>query len=261
MPAEQPAPRALSLVGPEHQWWRGAVRLPTAAAHAESKEKWVQKLSEVEATATDRLVVADGKLADVQKQLDAAIKERDAAASVASSSTAVAAASPTERSEAGFRGSSGGVAAQSRSSGFLNAKSSLSSLGGDVGSRSMSPSGGPDVSMADKLHSTAQQNERNVTTLQSQLAALEKSRTSIADELVELVRKNDDLSQLSNQVPALLEAKLGAEKKLDQVLQMYGEKAEQCTELQMDLQDVKTMFREETLRLLTRVEELEKGAK
>jgi len=238
-----------------------AASLSTAAAHAESKEKWVQKLSEVEATATDRLVVADGKLADVQKQLDAVIKERDAAASVASSSTAVAAASPTERSEAGFRGSSGGVAAQSRSSGFLNAKSSLSSLGGDVGSRSMSPSGGPDVSMADKLHSTAQQNERNVTTLQSQLAALEKSRTSIADELVELVRKNDDLSQLSNQVPALLEAKLGAEKKLDQVLQMYGEKAEQCTELQMDLQDVKTMFREETLRLLTRVEELEKGAK
>jgi hypothetical protein len=40
-------------------------------------------------------------------------------------------------------------------------------------------------------------------------------------------------------------------------MQMYGEKAEEAEELKMDLQDVKTMFREETLQLLMRVEELE----
>ena len=111
--------------------------------------------------------------------------------------------------------------------------------------------------MAETSQSTARQNERDVTTLQSQLTALERSRANIADELVELVRKNDELAQAADQVPALSAGKAEAEKKLDQVLQMYGEKAERCTELQEDLKDIKAMFREETLRLLSRVEELE----
>ena len=226
----------------------------TQAAHTESKEKWVRKLSEVEATATDRLVVADGKTADVQKLLDAAIKERDTALSASSLSESMA-MPPTDSREVGSISSSSG---RGRSSlGGVGSSNTASASGSNVSSRPTSPSGGPGVSMADKLHSTAQQNERDVTTLQSQLAALEASRASIADELVDLVRKNDELSQLSNQVPILHAAKTDAEKKLDQVLQMYGEKAEQCTELEMDLQDVKAMFREETLRLLDRVEQLE----
>merc|ERR1712048_715790 len=66
-----------------------------------------------------------------------------------------------------------------------------------------------------------------VAGLQAQLAALEKNRAGIADELVELVRKNDELTEQASLVPELKTRLLNSEHKLDQVMQMYGEKVEE----------------------------------
>ena len=40
------------------------------------------------------------------------------------------------------------------------------------------------------------------------------------------------------------------ESKYSAVLQMYGEKAEECDELKMDLQDIKNMYKQQVRRII-----------
>jgi len=110
---------------------------------------------------------------------------------------------------------------------------------------------GGDVVAVEKLNSRLVHKDRELLALQSQLADLEKSRNSIADELVVLVAKSEELGEQAAKLPQLEQKLAKSEQKLDQVMQMYGEKAEQAEEYKLDIQDMREMFQAQIQQLLT----------
>lgn len=102
------------------------------------------------------------------------------------------------------------------------------------------------------LQSSLKQREGEVSALQSQVALLEKARSSVSDQLVSVATENEQLQQKLEQVPALKRQVDDLDKRYNTMLQMYGEKAEEANELRMDLEDVKSMYKQQIQDLLTR---------
>lgn len=64
--------------------------------------------------------------------------------------------------------------------------------------------------------------DRELLQVQRQLRDLEKSRNAIADELVDLVSKNEALQARADELPKVQESLATAQQKLDNIMVMYG---------------------------------------
>ena len=102
------------------------------------------------------------------------------------------------------------------------------------------------------LQSLLKQREGEVTALQSQVALLEKARSSVSEELMSVASDNEQLHQKLEHLPVLKRQVDSLDKRYNTMLQMYGEKAEECNELRMDLEDVKSMYKQQIQDLLSR---------
>eukprot|EP00038_Savillea_parva_P009921 m.186682 g.186682 ORF g.186682 m.186682 type:complete len:1085 (+) comp16856_c0_seq1:76-3330(+) len=135
----------------------------------------------------------------------------------------------------------------------------------DAGRRSASPrsmaggggGGGGTVSgNMERLNTDLSHKEEALMAARRQLEELSKSRSAIADELVVLVAKNEELSSKCAELPKVQADLAEAERKLDQVMVMYGEKKEEAAELRLDLQDFRQLYQMQTQQLCGQIEQL-----
>lgn len=210
---------------------------------------WSERLESAKRASLDRVSVLQGQLKEAEERR---ISEAEA---LRKSSERNLANGPNTEPDGGGDPAGG----RQSPAGLIGAGASALTASGQ-GRRSAGA--GPEVGGAadfERLQSGMRQKAEDIVSLQAQLAAVEKNRAHIADELVELVRKNDELSTEANKVAPLTARLTATEQKLDQVLQMYGEKAEEANELRLDLQDVKGMFRSQTQQMMGRIEELQQA--
>lgn len=85
--------------------------------------------------------------------------------------------------------------------------------------------------------------EGEITQLQSEISRLERTRESMAKELVNLSNQNEELQEVKLQHEQLQVQFKELNQRYSAILQMYGEKEEQVQELRLDLQDVKEMYK------------------
>ncbi|XP_014661527.1 PREDICTED: TATA element modulatory factor-like [Priapulus caudatus] len=109
---------------------------------------------------------------------------------------------------------------------------------------------GSTSAMMEHLESQLKQRDGELAQLQSEVRNLERTRESLAKELVNLTSKNNEMEEELKELP-ILRAKVQAlDTRYNAALTMYGEKEEEVEELRLDLQDVKEMYRAQIDELL-----------
>jgi chromosome segregation ATPase len=106
----------------------------------------------------------------------------------------------------------------------------------------------------ENLQAQLKQREGELQSLQSQVMSLEKTRGTIGEELVVLSTKNNELSLTVTRLSEYQTQYQELEQRYAALLQMYGEKEEEAEELRLDLQDVKSMYRQQIQQLLQQSE-------
>ncbi|XP_077979668.1 TATA element modulatory factor-like [Glandiceps talaboti] len=109
---------------------------------------------------------------------------------------------------------------------------------------------GSATAIIESLQSQVKQRDGEIVQLQVEITQLERTRTAMAEELVNLSNRNEILEDKVEQIPEMQRRLQALEHKHNAVLQMYGEKAEEAEELKLDLQDVKEMYRQQIEELL-----------
>ncbi|PIK49096.1 putative TATA element modulatory factor isoform X2, partial [Apostichopus japonicus] len=102
----------------------------------------------------------------------------------------------------------------------------------------------------ENLQSHVKLKEGEVAQLQGEITQLERTRASMAEEIVKLANLNETLEDEVKVVPELTKKMREIDHKYNAVLQMYGEKAEEVTELRLDIQEIKEMYRQQIEDLL-----------
>ncbi|XP_021425310.2 TATA element modulatory factor isoform X2 [Oncorhynchus mykiss] len=137
------------------------------------------------------------------------------------------------------------------------------SLGHSLGTITMSMSGtnlyeaarlSGGSSIIENLQSQLKLREGEIAQLQLEIASLERTRSSMAEEMVRLTNQNEEMEDSVKEIPTLKVQLQELEQRHNTILQMYGEKAEEAEELRLDLEDVKNMFK-------TQIDELLKNQK
>ncbi|XP_077386218.1 TATA element modulatory factor isoform X2 [Festucalex cinctus] len=113
-------------------------------------------------------------------------------------------------------------------------------------------SGGSNV--IENMQSQLKLREGEIAQLQLEISSLERSRSVMAEEMVQLTNQNDEMQEQVEEIPKLRIQLKELEQRHNTILQMYGEKAEEAEELRLDLEDVKSMFK-------TQIDELLKNQK
>ncbi|CAL1540630.1 unnamed protein product [Lymnaea stagnalis] len=106
--------------------------------------------------------------------------------------------------------------------------------------------------VVENLSSQLKLKEGEITQLQSEIGQLERTRESMARELVNLSNQIDELSGLKTAHQELQEQFNELNSRYSAILQMYGEKEEQVQELRLDLQDVKEMYKSQIDALMAK---------
>ncbi|KAH9494907.1 TATA element modulatory factor 1 [Bulinus truncatus] len=106
--------------------------------------------------------------------------------------------------------------------------------------------------VVENLSSQLKLKEGEITQLQSEIGQLERTRESMARELVNLSNQIDELSEIKEAHRILQENFNELNGRYSAILQMYGEKEEQVQELKLDLQDVKEMYKSQIDALLAK---------
>uniref|UniRef100_A0AAZ3P9E7 TATA element modulatory factor 1 TATA binding domain-containing protein n=1 Tax=Oncorhynchus tshawytscha TaxID=74940 RepID=A0AAZ3P9E7_ONCTS len=145
----------------------------------------------------------------------------------------------------------------------LHSSFSQDSLGHSLGTMTMSMSGtnlyeaarlSGGSSIIENLQSQLKLREGEIAQLQLEIASLERTRSSMAEEMVRLTNQNEEMEDSVKEIPTLKVQLQELEQRHNTILQMYGEKAEEAEELRLDLEDVKNMFK-------TQIDELLKNQK
>lgn len=130
-------------------------------------------------------------------------------------------------------------------------KPDVAAISNDVGGAGASVAG-----VVERLNARILHKDSELQAIRRQLQELQTSRNAIADELVILVSKNEVLQKECDSLPDITAKLSGAEAKLDAVMQMYGEKAEEADELRLDLQDFRSLYQAQTESLVGQIEQL-----
>ncbi|XP_071964350.1 TATA element modulatory factor-like [Antedon mediterranea] len=121
----------------------------------------------------------------------------------------------------------------------------ISVTGGGISNVYDSVAAGSATSVMENLQSQLKQREGEITQYQGEIVQLERTRGSMAEEIVNLANQKEELEDEVKVLPELKRKLNDLEHRYNAVLQMYGEKAEEVEELRLDLQDVKSMYRQQ----------------
>ncbi|XP_033096291.1 TATA element modulatory factor-like isoform X2 [Anneissia japonica] len=119
------------------------------------------------------------------------------------------------------------------------------SITGGISNVYDSVAAGSATSVMENLQSQLKQREGEITLYQGEITQLERTRGSMAEEIVNLANQKEQLEEEVKVLPDLNRKLNDLEHRYNAVLQMYGEKAEEVEELRLDLQDVKSMYRQQ----------------
>ncbi|GIY11087.1 TATA element modulatory factor [Caerostris darwini] len=109
---------------------------------------------------------------------------------------------------------------------------------------------GSGSSLLENLQSQLKQREGEILQLQSEISKLEQVKESMTRELVTLTEQNETLYQKVSDLESLQKEHKDLDQKYNTLLQMYGEKVEETEELQLDLSEVKSMYKAQIEELL-----------
>ncbi|XP_056019918.1 TATA element modulatory factor-like isoform X2 [Ostrea edulis] len=112
--------------------------------------------------------------------------------------------------------------------------------------------GGGAANLIDNLQWQLKQRDGEVLQLRSDIQQLERTRESMARELVNLTNQNEEIQEKIEELPQLKNQYEELNQRYDALLQMYGEKVEEADELRLDLQDVKEMYKLQIDHLLAK---------
>ncbi|CAL1266449.1 unnamed protein product [Larinioides sclopetarius] len=102
---------------------------------------------------------------------------------------------------------------------------------------------GSGSSLLENLQSQLKQREGEIFQLQSEINKLEQVKESMTRELVNLSEQNETLNEKVKDLEILEKEYRDLDQKYNTLLQMYGEKVEETEELQLDLSEVKSMYK------------------
>lgn len=109
---------------------------------------------------------------------------------------------------------------------------------------------GAGTAMVERLQAQVKQKDGEILLLQEERTTLQKTRDAVTEELATLTSKMEGMEEDSRLLADLQTRYKELEQRHNAVLQMYGEKAEQAEELKMDLEDVKSMYKQQIQELL-----------
>ncbi|XP_054706620.1 TATA element modulatory factor-like [Uloborus diversus] len=109
---------------------------------------------------------------------------------------------------------------------------------------------GSGSSLLENLQSQLKQREGEIMQLQFEINKLEQLKESMTRELVQLSEQNEDLDKRLSKLESVEKEFKDLDQKYNTLLQMYGEKVEETEELQLDLADVKSMYKAQIEELL-----------
>ncbi|CAL1266451.1 unnamed protein product [Larinioides sclopetarius] len=109
---------------------------------------------------------------------------------------------------------------------------------------------GSGSSLLENLQSQLKQREGEIFQLQSEINKLEQVKESMTRELVNLSEQNETLNEKVKDLEILEKEYRDLDQKYNTLLQMYGEKVEETEELQLDLSEVKSMYKAQIEELL-----------
>ncbi|XP_035772753.1 TATA element modulatory factor-like [Anopheles albimanus] len=123
-----------------------------------------------------------------------------------------------------------------------------------VGSGAMLPLN--NTSLLETLQATLKQRDGEVHQLQWELSRFQQERNVLSTEITNLTMELDGIREQSERSGRLQEEHAELQKRYDALLQMYGESMEKTQELQLDLLDVKEMYKLQINDLLRQQREL-----
>lgn len=112
------------------------------------------------------------------------------------------------------------------------------------------------VYATERLSSSLRLRNGEVAALQAQLDNKEKATRALAEEVVSLTAKLEEVAKEHEEVPEVSKKLKELERRHSTLLELLGEREERIGELEADLTDVKAMYREQVTELLLRLERL-----
>lgn len=106
------------------------------------------------------------------------------------------------------------------------------------------------ASVIEHLQSQLKQKEGELANTQNLVSSLERSRGAMAEDLASLSAQNETLTTQVETIPSIQQKLQEVQRNYEALLQMYGEKAELNEELKMDIEDLKSMYRQQIDELL-----------
>jgi len=99
------------------------------------------------------------------------------------------------------------------------------------------------IAVLESLEAQLKEKEGEIALLQSEIADLERTRESMARELVNLSNQNEVLQAQLKDYPQLDTKFKQFEQRYEVLLTLFGEEKEKNEELKLDLADIKTLYR------------------
>lgn len=118
----------------------------------------------------------------------------------------------------------------------------------------MSPSAG--VYATERLSQSLRQRNGEIASLQAQLDGKEAATKALAEEVVALTARVDELTKEMSDAPGMKKEFEELKKRHTALLELLGEREERIMELQADLSDVNQMYKEQITELLLRIEKM-----
>lgn len=127
---------------------------------------------------------------------------------------------------------------------------------GDDGSMMGSDSPSAGVYATERLTSSLRQRNGEIASLQAQLDSKEAATQALAEEVISLTARVDELSMEVGDAPDFKKELAELKKRHTALLELLGEREERIMELEADLSDVNQMYKEQVSELLLRIEKL-----
>lgn len=112
------------------------------------------------------------------------------------------------------------------------------------------------VYATERLKSSLRQKSGEIVSLQAQLNNKETATKALAEEIINLTAKVDELSKELKDAPEIRKELLELKRRHTALLELLGEREERIMELEADLSDVNQIYKEQVTELLLRLEKL-----
>uniref|UniRef100_A0A6B2KYV7 TATA element modulatory factor 1 TATA binding domain-containing protein n=1 Tax=Arcella intermedia TaxID=1963864 RepID=A0A6B2KYV7_9EUKA len=109
-----------------------------------------------------------------------------------------------------------------------------------------------------KIQQTIDQKNSQITSLQSTIQFLNKSKQAMEDQLVQVTTKTQALEERINLLNSLENEHKELKTKFGAVLELLGEKTEKCIEMKNDIEDLKGVYKQQIDMLCREIEKLTK---